>query len=99
MRLGGACMFMEGPNSRRATATVHSSSPKGGSGAAAMAVPFLGTKFWTISSCQALQQTAVSHRHAFASLSTSTCLSHAAIVGVIASININHWIQIVSGMH
>ena len=35
----------------RATAMVHSSSAMAGSGAAAMAVPCLGWKFWMISSC------------------------------------------------
>lgn len=41
-------MFIRGPRMRRATATVQSSSSRGGSGAAAMAVPCLALKFWMI---------------------------------------------------
>lgn len=51
VRFGGAWMFMLGPKSSRVTAMVHSSSSRGGSGAWAMAVLFLGTKFWMMSSC------------------------------------------------
>lgn len=53
---------MCGPSSRRATATVHSSSPSGGSGAAAMAVPCLATKFCTITSCAVLSGARVQGR-------------------------------------
>ena len=53
VRLGGAWIFMVGPKRRRATATVHSSSVKGGLGRGShWRVPFLGTKFWMMSSCQ-----------------------------------------------
>lgn len=53
VRLGGAWMLgPSGPSSRRATATVQSSSERGGQGAVSMAVPFLGTKFCTMSSCR-----------------------------------------------
>ena len=45
-------MFMAGPKMMRAAAIVHSSSSSGGSAKAAIAVPFLGWKFWMISSCR-----------------------------------------------
>lgn len=47
-----AWMLMPGPSSRRATATLQSSSASGGSGAPAMAVPALARKFCTITSCE-----------------------------------------------
>ena len=50
LRLGGAWMFICGPSTIRAIATVHSSSSASGSGACAMPVPCLARKFWTMTS-------------------------------------------------
>ena len=51
-KLGGAWMFMAGPKISLAAAMVHNISSKLGAWQPAMAVPFLGWKFWMISSCR-----------------------------------------------
>ena len=48
LRFGGAWMFISGPNTIRAIATVHSNSPVSGSGACAIPVALLARKFWTM---------------------------------------------------
>jgi len=45
LRLGGAWMFIPGPNTIRAIATVHSISSASGSGSCAMPVSSLARKF------------------------------------------------------
>jgi hypothetical protein len=45
LRFGGAWIFMAGPNTTRAIATVHSISSASGSGALAMPVSSLARKF------------------------------------------------------
>ena len=50
LRLGGAWILISGPNRILATAIVHSSSSRSGSGAAAILVSGLALKFWMITS-------------------------------------------------
>ena len=50
-RLGGAWRWISAGRMRRATATVHTSSSGGQGAADHIAVPALGRKFWTITSC------------------------------------------------
>lgn len=49
------CTLAAGPRMMRAMATVHSRSSRGGSGAAAIAVPFFARKFWMMTSCKPLE--------------------------------------------
>ena len=48
LRFGGACMLMPRPKTMRATAMVHNSSSRSGSGARAIAVPAFARKFCTM---------------------------------------------------
>src|SRR6266545_469013 len=50
-RFGGAWRCIRGPNTTRAVAIVARYSSASGGGDACMAVPGLGTKFWTMTSC------------------------------------------------
>ena len=50
-RLGGACTCTSGGSTSRAAAIAHTSSSAGQGAARNMAVPGLGRKFWTITSC------------------------------------------------